>query len=680
MDHRRLVLQVSSSVLVALLLVACGASSVSVAPTATPLIPSEPSATRQPPAPTQTAVPPTSTPIPTAVPSATPTQMAVPPTLAPTATTMPMPTATSTPEPTDTPIPQPPPHCRSSIEEPTEIIHAVHMGGNWGTNWEETNTLPNEYFEYLQELNVNWVGISVALHYEDSMDSTVERKYSGVVVPTFTDEFLKQMIRAYHQHGFCVYLTLAFEPFEAEEAARPAYRWFLGEPETHWEDPSILPEFWPWAIDHPDHQRFVAEFWESYTEQAVHFGQLAGEEGVALYSLGTETDGLFRTRPSDLWPNDFGEELNSMVAAVREVYSGLLTYDMHYSALTDADIFGPGSDHLWEDLGLDVIGLSTYFPLAECPPVIAFPVETLERRWEQVFQDYLIPLQAENPDRPILFTEYGYMDSVESPVEPSAGEEDARAFADRDGNGLDDGEEMQANIHQALFNVMGRHPGVVNGVFLWDMWMADNDRWANEISIMRGFSVRGKLAEDVVRYNYGAAPRSTAPTPLPPSSDVVTQLQGETCVIYDDGFALDYWIGWTWDGDVDTNSSEVVHTGEQAIEITLQPEGGLALILHQLDISPYTWLIFQVNGGETADQRVGVSVSLRDVWATPPLDVLNYIEGGQLEPGQWHQVLVPLSVLSPDGGEIDQINFVDMSGGGASTFYLDEIRFVAAGP
>ena len=51
--------------------------------------------------------------------------------------------------------------------------------------------------------------------------------------------------------------------------------------------------------------RFVREFWNTYTEQAVHFARIAQEEGVRMYSLGTETDRLFRTRSGgDYWTNE----------------------------------------------------------------------------------------------------------------------------------------------------------------------------------------------------------------------------------------------------------------------------------------------------------------------------------------------------------------------------------------
>jgi len=451
----------------------------------------------------------TYTPVPTDMPTETPAPTDMPaPTSTPTAFPVPSPTPTDTPVPTptstDTPVPTPTPtlSCKLDLEGPTKNLRAIHMGGNWGTNVEQTNTLPSEYFEYLHELNVNWVGISVALHVDDSMDSTVDRKYSGVGIPTFTDEFLTEMLRAFRQHGFCVYLTLAFEAWEAEDAIHPVQRWQLGGPNIPNADPKVLPEFWPWSLDHPDHQSFVAEFWGSYTQQAVHFAQIAEDAEVQMYSLGTETDRLFRSRSGGPWPNHFGKELNSMVAAVREVYSGLLTYDMHASALTNQEWFGWGSDHLWEDLDLDVVGISSYFELVDTPPTTLLEVESLEARWEAIFQEYLIPLHQNNPGRRVLFTEFGYVDSIEAPYFPNADVWENRVFIDMDGNGLDDGQETQANIYQALFNTMDRHPGVVIGAFLWDNWMTTDEEWADTFASMRHMSIRDKLAEDVVRSTY----------------------------------------------------------------------------------------------------------------------------------------------------------------------------------
>ena len=261
---------------------------------------------------------------------------------------------------------------------------------------------------------MNWVGLSVGLHYDDSMDSTVERAYSpDLNVPTFSDTALRQLVREFRGHGFNVYLTLSFEAHEALDAERPVGRYQLGDPgdpdtgvpndDPSWA-PLILPENWPWRPDHPDHRRFVREFWETYTAEAVHFARIAQEEGVRLYSLGTEVDRLFRTRKVGRhWRTDFRQELEAMVRGVRAEYDGLLTYDMHYSVIT-RDWF-PWGRHLWEDLDLDVVGVSAWFPLAETPPSSVTSVDRLQQEYERIFRDHLVPLAAYNPGRPVVFAE-----------------------------------------------------------------------------------------------------------------------------------------------------------------------------------------------------------------------------------------------------------------------------------
>ena len=367
--------------------------------------------------------------------------------------------------------------------------------------------------EWLHDIRVKWVGISVALHVDDSMDSTVERSYSpDVAIPTFTDDALRQLIREFREHGFNLYLTLAFEAEEAYVAERPVARWQLGDPgnpdtgvpaDPPMYAPTIKPEHWPWRPSHPDHNRFVEEFWSTYTEQALHFARLAQEEGVRMYSLGTETDRLFRTRPGGThWTNDFGPELMTLVSAVRSEYDGLLTYGMHYSAILE-DWFDPGSHYLWEDLDLDLVGVSAWFPLAESPPSTVMSVESLRQEYERLFDDHIVPLAAANTGRPVVFLEYGTTDTVESPANPAGYPEDGKyVFSDVNENGLDDGEETQANVVNALFETMEDYSGVVRGAFFWDNWIASEQEWTENHGTRRTYSFRGKLGEEVVRGQY----------------------------------------------------------------------------------------------------------------------------------------------------------------------------------
>ena len=409
--------------------------------------------------------------------------------------------------------------CALSLDR---MFRAIHMSGNWGANpvavaaWNEDRSrplVPSSHLEWLHDVHVNWVGISVALHFDDSMDSTVQRSYSPeVITPTFSDDVLRQLIREYREHDFNVYLTLAFEVEEAYVAERPVQRWQLGDPGdpdtgVPSDDPmyalSIEPEFWPWRPNHPDHGRFVEEFWRTYTEQAVHFARIAQEEGVQMYSLGTETDRLFRTRSGGLhWRNDFDHELRSLVRSVRSEYDGLLTYDMHFTAVVE-DWFAPGSEFLWEDLDLDVVGISAWFPLVESPPSEVMSVDALRQEYERLFDEHIAPLAAANTGRPIVFLEYGTTDTVEAPADPGGYPEDGEyVFSDTNGNGLDDGEETQANIIKALFETMGDYTGMVRGAFFWDNWISSDKDWRENHGTRRTYSFRMKPAEDVVRQQY----------------------------------------------------------------------------------------------------------------------------------------------------------------------------------
>ena len=177
---------------------------------------------------------------------------------------------------------------------------------------------------------------------------------------------------------------------------------------------------------------------------------------------------------------------------------------MHYSALTAAEFFGPGSEHLWQDLGLDVVGLSAWFPLVEREPSRVLSVEEIQEYYEGIFQDYLVPLAQQNANKPLVFLEFGATDNVGSPANLAASSNPPEPFEFRDenGNGIDDGQETQANLYQALLNTMARYPAALGGIFWWGNWVASDAEWADFWANQRGFSIRNRPSEDVVRSRY----------------------------------------------------------------------------------------------------------------------------------------------------------------------------------
>ncbi len=98
------------------------------------------------------------------------------------------------------------------------------------------------------------------------------------------------------------------------------------------------------------------------------------------------------------------------------------------------------------------------------------------------------------------------MDVVAAPFEPANTSDQGKpfVFVDANGNGVDDGRETQANIHQAVFNTIAAYPGVVNGLFLWDNWMASDQLWSEWWANHRNFDIRGKAGGAVVRAAYGS--------------------------------------------------------------------------------------------------------------------------------------------------------------------------------
>lgn len=375
-------------------------------------------------------------------------------------------------------------------------MRALHLGGNWLGNQLHSGVPHEDYIQFVESLNVNWVGISVALHYGESTDPDVRRVYDGEVIQTFTDEVLRRIIHEFVSREINVYVTLAFE-VEPEPGSKQPERWMLGLP---WLDGGFQAEEWPWLPGHPDHANFVSQFWSSYTDQAVHFARIAEEEGASLFSLGTETDFLFRTRTEGQWVNEFGDEIRNMVAEVRKVFSGSVTYDQLVWALLEPDNFGTSPHMLWEDGGFDVIGLSAWFLLVEELPASIMTVEELQEAWEPFFTDLLLPLQQANPGRPIMFTEVGFVDDIRAPADPSIDTYHEKLFLDLNGNDLDDGQEVQANIIEAFYRTRETYP-VVQGTFWWDHAM-DSDGDVEGLAHLLSHTVRGKLAEDVLRLAY----------------------------------------------------------------------------------------------------------------------------------------------------------------------------------
>ena len=384
------------------------------------------------------------------------------------------------------------------------FMRAVHVGGNWGFNLSNVGDgtqVPEEYFQFLDSLQVNWVGISQSLHVTDSMDSNPRLALSGYSVNSFPDSVLRNLIRTFRLRGYKVYLTLAIEDKDSQAAAKPVGRWDFGSPVLPSWDTIHKPENWPWSLTHPQHATFVHDFYANYTAAAVQTARIAEEAGASLFSLGTETNALFRTRPGKgyagtNYSDNYLTELTAMVGAVRGVFSGLVTYDWHYS---DQVYYEPNNTVMWQDLGLDVIGISAYYELSKQYLTTPMSVVETKKAWRQIFDNVLKPLKAANPSRPIVFTEFGYDATVETVTSANFAEPAVTRAFDGTGAGMDDGEVTQRNAYDGLMAVMEENTGTLTGLFGWEYGVATNAQYS---AALEKFCPRGKATELVLRDYY----------------------------------------------------------------------------------------------------------------------------------------------------------------------------------
>ena len=161
----------------------------------------------------------------------------------------------------------------------------------------------------------------------------------------------------------------------------------------------------------------------------------------------------------------------------------------------------------------------------------------------------------------------------------------------------------------------------------------------------------------------------------PASSEGSTDL-----VIYGDSMASGWSAagGWGgWGAFEDLASTTTVHSG--ATSISTSPVGWAGLLFGNatpVDTSIYHTLVFWINGGPTGGQNLGFGVVPSGDWNIHT----NWVNVRPVA-NTWQKVEVSLASLGVQGRtDIDHFYFQDWSGGGAATFYLDDIKLTTAYP
>ncbi|WP_111682240.1 glycoside hydrolase family 113 [Winogradskyella tangerina] len=231
----------------------------------------------------------------------------------------------------------------------------------------------------------------------------------------------------------------------------------------------VKPQIWVWRGEFTGNIMMNSEEdWKtlesSYSKFILEYAELAEETKAEILCIGTELELFVKYRP-EYW--------TGLIKSIRETYNGKLTYAANWDEFRRTPF--------WDQL--DYIGVDAYFPVSdEQTPTF----ETCMEGWKK--HKDIIKKLAEDHQKPILFTEYGYRSVDYAGRKPWV--------SDRSMNEVN--LEAQVNTTKALFETFWNEDWFAGG-FIWKWFIAHEDVGGEDNS---RFTPQNKPAEEVVKKYY----------------------------------------------------------------------------------------------------------------------------------------------------------------------------------
>ena len=303
-------------------------------------------------------------------------------------------------------------------------------GMTWGWTGERGHWLRPEATHSMVEmtkLNTNWVTLAYAAIQESAQSTRIPFRDE----PTLTDDEIRGAVAQARSLG----LNVCLKP--VVNVADGTWRAYIG--------------FFDWDV--PGEPSW-ADWFASYQEYIVHHARLAAELGVEMFCIGCE---MVRADSRE-------QQWRALVAEVREVYHGLVTYN--------CDKYQ--EDHVrWWD-AVDVISASGYYPTGQ---------------WEAQLDRIEAVVRREG--KPFCFIEAGCPSREGSAARPN----DWKLVGEAN-------EQVQADYLDEMLSACAARDWV-GGFMLWD-WPArlydPGDAAAND-----DYCMYAKAGADVVARHYAAA-------------------------------------------------------------------------------------------------------------------------------------------------------------------------------
>ena len=232
----------------------------------------------------------------------------------------------------------------------------------------------------------------------------------------------------------------------------------------------LKPQIWIWRGEFTGDMMMTSEAnWKTlektYEGYILLYAEIAEELNVELFCIGTELYNFVNARPQ-YW--------RDLIAKVKTVYSGKLTYAENWDKVDKVDI--------WDNL--DYIGSDAYYPIS---PSKTPTVKEAKQGWQHWKAE--LKTLSETFKKPILFTEFGYR-SIDF-----SGKEPWRSNRVEGQVNL----EAQVNLTQAVFEEFWREDWFAGG-FIWK-WFHNYD----EVGGLENnrFTPQNKPAEKLIKQHYG---------------------------------------------------------------------------------------------------------------------------------------------------------------------------------
>lgn len=212
------------------------------------------------------------------------------------------------------------------------------------------------------------------------------------------------------------------------------------------------------------------ETWQSnYRNMILHYAEMAESLKMPLMCLGVELRSTVQQREA-FW--------RSLIADVRQVYSGKLTYGGNW----------------WEEYkevpfwdALDYIGIQAYFPLTDGQNS---SLEKIKAGWQK--HKASIEKLAKRYNKPVLFTEVGYLNTTDNTNKPWVWPEAVNAEA------VEISDLAQAQAYEAFFQTFWKEDWFA-GVIFWQWRINRQDYTPRRRQSRFSFSPQNRPAENVIR-------------------------------------------------------------------------------------------------------------------------------------------------------------------------------------